>query len=97
MDASNLTPEQATALVTRVTRIRDYVGRVAERILDPANTSEIHEIIERGEAWGMQTFDRHLLQLVKDGTVTVEDAFTAATNPHDFELSLQQAGLVVPA
>jgi twitching motility protein PilT len=72
-------------------------GRVAERVLDPTTTSEIHEIIERGEAWGMQTFDRHLLQLVKAGTVSVEDAFTAATNAHDFELALQQAGLVVPA
>jgi twitching motility protein PilT len=71
-------------------------GRVSERILDPDRTSEIEEIIQKGRSWGMQTFDQHLLELVRAGTVTIDEAFTVASNPHDFELALQQAGLVVP-
>src|SRR5207244_3510526 len=48
-------------------------GRIAERIIDTATTSEIHDIIAQGKTYGMQTFDQALLQLVKDETVTVMD------------------------
>jgi twitching motility protein PilT len=72
-------------------------GRIADRILDSKKTSEIHSIIAEGEFYGMQTFDQSLLQLVKDGLVTAEDAMHAASVPHDFGLMLEQAGMPVPA
>jgi twitching motility protein PilT len=72
-------------------------GRVAERIVDPATTSEIREIIADGEFYGMQTFESSLLVLVQQGLVTIEDALETASNPHDLSLRLQQAGLIVPA
>jgi hypothetical protein len=34
-----------------------------------------------------------LLQLVRSGSVSVEAALAAPTNPHDFLLHLQQAGI----
>ena len=71
-------------------------GRVAERIVDPSKTHEIEEVVAEGSFYGMQTFDQALVTLVKDGTVTVEDALEVASNRHDFELALQQAGVAVP-
>jgi twitching motility protein PilT len=72
-------------------------GRVAERIIDSSKTYEIEEVVADGSFYGMQTFDQALVTLVRDGTVKVEDALEAATNRHDFELALQQAGVAVPA
>ncbi len=71
-------------------------GRVAERIIEPAATSEIPEVIAQGAYYGMQTFDQALLMLVKQGKVTFEDALATASESHDFQLMLQQAG-VTPA
>ena len=71
-------------------------GRIAERIADPDRTSEIHEVIADGEYYGMVTFDKSLLQLVKDGKVSVEAALAASTDTHDLTLQLRQASIVVP-
>jgi twitching motility protein PilT len=70
-------------------------GRVADRILDSNRTSEIHEVIADGEYYGMQTFDQSLLSLVRQELVTVDEALRAASQPHDFLLMLEQAGLRV--
>jgi twitching motility protein PilT len=69
-------------------------GRVAERILDPQMTAEIEEVVAQGTYYGMQTFDQSLLSLVRTGLTTVEDAVEAASQPHDFQLALQQAEIV---
>ena len=71
-------------------------GRIADRIVDPdgGQGETIEELIAEGEWYGMQTFDQSLFSLYKNGLVTLPDAMAGATNPHDFRLSLQQAGLV---
>ena len=69
-------------------------GRIADRILDSDMTPEIHEIIAKGEFYGMRTFDQSLLELVRLGLVTPDHAKLAASRPHDFSLMLQQASLV---
>jgi twitching motility protein PilT len=70
-------------------------GRVAERILDATRTAEIQEVVREGDFYGMQTFDQSLLDLVKGGQVGAADAVEAASNRHDFELMLQQAGITL--
>ena len=70
-------------------------GRIADRIVDSRRTPEITDIIAEGGFYGMQTFDQHLLQLVKDDVVSVEDAMIASSKPHDFTLMLEQAGIAV--
>jgi twitching motility protein PilT len=70
-------------------------GRIAERIADPDKTAEIHEVIAEGRYYGMITFDQSLLELVKDGRISVDSALAASTSPHDFQLQLQQAGIAV--
>ncbi len=71
-------------------------GRIAERIVDPDKTNEIKDVIAEGDYYGMVTFDQWLLDLVKRGTITTESAFQAVSSRHDFELAMQQAGLVIP-
>ena len=71
-------------------------GRISDRIIDPAGGQgeTIEELIAEGEWYGMQTFDQSLFSLYKNNLVTLADAMAGASNPHDFQLSLQQAGLV---
>jgi twitching motility protein PilT len=68
-------------------------GRIADRIVDSVRTNEIHEIIAEGDYYGMQTFDQSLLGLVRQGLITIDDALHASSQPHDFLLMLEQAGL----
>jgi twitching motility protein PilT len=63
-------------------------GRVFDRLADPALTDQILDVIAEGGFYGMQTFDQSLVQLVRDGLVSAEDARRIATNPHDFDLQL---------
>ena len=71
-------------------------GRVAERIVDEEKTAEIKDVMAEGGYYGMVTFDQWLLGLVKDGTISVDDAMQAVSSRHDFQLAMQQAGLAVP-
>jgi twitching motility protein PilT len=71
-------------------------GRVAERIADPDKTHELKDVIADGSYYGMITFDQSLLQMLKDGRITVEDAMKAVSNQHDFQLAMQQAGMAIP-
>jgi twitching motility protein PilT len=92
----------AQRLVTRadglgrccVAEICVATGRIAESILDPDKTNQIAELISQGGYYGMQTFDQHLVALVRDGVVTVEAASAVASNPHDLSVELRRLGLV---
>ena len=68
-------------------------SRIYDFVVDPSQLPMIEEAIAEGEYYGMQTFDQHLLQLYKDGEVSLRDAMAAATNPHDFRVALRGAGL----
>jgi len=69
-------------------------GRVRELILEPERTHEIPDIIAESGFYGMQTFDQAVIELVKQELVSLDDAKSAATNPHDFELVLKQQGVI---
>ncbi len=62
---------------------------VQEFIVDPSRTSSLKDVIEKGRnTYGMQSFDQHLAELYKTGVITLETARSAASNPADFERSL---------
>jgi twitching motility protein PilT len=42
----------------------------------------------------MQTFDQHLVALIRDGVITLEAAMAASTSPHDLTVELRRLGLV---
>jgi twitching motility protein PilT len=71
-------------------------GRIQQCILDPQLTSEMHTIIADGEYYGMQTFDQALIKLLEDGKIDMRGAMSAASQPHDLKVMLQQRGFLGP-
>ena len=69
-------------------------GRIQACIIDPERGGEVHEIIQDGEYYGMQTFDQALAKLYEQGVIDLRGAMTAASSPHDLKVLLQQRGLV---
>ena len=69
-------------------------GRVFDMITNPEQTHLIKDVISEGDFYGMQTFDQHLVQLVKSGVIGVDDASEAASSPHDFGIELKQHGIL---
>jgi twitching motility protein PilT len=65
---------------------------IQECIKDPSKTNEINEFIARGRSEGNQTFDQHLLDLIRASKVSVETALGAATNPMDLKTKLSLEG-----
>jgi twitching motility protein PilT len=65
-------------------------ARIAELIREN-KSDEVHDAIEEGEFFDMQTFEQALIQLVVSGEVDQEIAANAATNRHDFLVSLEHA------
>jgi twitching motility protein PilT len=69
-------------------------GRIGDAIADPDKTSTISELISEGAFYGMQTFDQHLVTLIRDGVISLEAAMAASTSPHDLTVELRRLGLV---
>jgi twitching motility protein PilT len=65
-------------------------SRIADLIRE-GRTEEITDAIAEGEFFEMQTFTQALIELVLAGAVEREVAANAATNRHDFLVSLEQA------
>jgi twitching motility protein PilT len=73
--------------VLRVTRT------IQECIKDPGKSGELVGHMAKGrEMYGMQTFDLHLLDLVKLGEVDLEVAKAAASNPSELERAIMLEG-----
>ena len=65
-------------------------ARIADLIRE-ARPDEIHDAIEEGEFFDMQTFSQALIQLVVSGEIDREVAANASTNRHDFLVALERA------
>ena len=65
---------------------------IQECIKDPNKTHEITEYIGKARSEGMQTFDQHLLDLLRANKISVEVALSAASNPTDFKTKLAMEG-----
>ncbi len=65
---------------------------IQECIKDPAKTHEMTDYLERSRGDGMQSFDQHLLDLLRANKVSVETAMNAASNPTDFKTKLEMEG-----
>ena len=77
-----------------VMEIAVNTGRIADAIADPEKTSTIPQLIAEGTYYGMQTFDQHLVTLVRDGVVSLPEAMAASTAPHDLTVELRRLGMV---
>jgi twitching motility protein PilT len=65
---------------------------IQECIKDPSKTHEMHDFIAKGRPENMQTFDQHLLDLLRANKISVETALSAASNPTDFRTKLALEG-----
>ncbi|MCB2223418.1 MAG: PilT/PilU family type 4a pilus ATPase [Actinobacteria bacterium] len=68
--------------------------RAAERISDPATTSQLYDVIAEGDFYGMVTFDESILTLLADGVITFEEAMRHATKPSDLKVTAHRRGLI---
>jgi len=83
--------KKGTARVPAIEIMRS-TRTLQECIKDPAKTSEITDFIARGRSEGNQTFDQHLLDLIRASKISVETALGAATNPMDLKTKLALEG-----
>jgi twitching motility protein PilT len=66
---------------------------IRDCVKDSDRIDEISDLIEEGrEHYGSQTFDQHLMELVKSEQVAFEVAKAAANNPADFDLKMNMFG-----
>jgi Tfp pilus assembly ATPase PilU len=79
-----LTPEQVEELEYRKEMDFAYTIPVVARF-------RCNQAMMEGSIHGMRTFDQHLVELYKEGLISLEDAFSAATSPHEFKLLLTKA------
>ncbi len=97
--------ESLMAIVSQRLVQRKQGGRVAameimpvtatmrDCIKDKNRLDEIYDLIEEGrDHYGSQSFDQHLMALVKDDVVDFDIAKAAATNPADFDLKMNMFG-----
>ncbi|MEQ8331516.1 MAG: type IV pilus twitching motility protein PilT [Longimicrobiales bacterium] len=69
--------------------IMPVTATIRDCIKDPDRIDDISDLIEEGkDHYGSQTFDQHLMDLVKEDVVEFEVAKAAANNPADFDLKM---------
>jgi twitching motility protein PilT len=75
-DGAGLIPAVETMMVTL---------SVAESIRDPSKTAGIRKLIEQGRVHGMQSFDQHLVELVRAQLISSDVAKANASSSADLE------------
>jgi len=82
-DADGLNRFVAAEILIATSTIRDYIR-------EPEKTVMIRQAIQEGFVqYQMQTFDQALMQLYKEGKISLEDATHASSNPHEFALRVK--------
>jgi twitching motility protein PilT len=95
--AQRLLPRKDGDRLIPVVEILRVTGAIRDCILTLSPIEKIHDLMESGrEAYGMQTFQQHLQELVQSGLVEYEVARSAAPSPSDFELAMQTLGGAAP-
>ena len=73
--------------------VMNVTGTIRDCILDPERMVEIPDLLAEGrETYGSQSFDQHLIELLRDDKVTFQVAKAAATNPNDLDLKVNFYG-----
>ncbi len=64
-------------------------GRIREMIESPEKTKGIRQAIEESQvAWGMQSFDQSLMELLSQKLIDLDEALTLSTSPDDFRIRM---------
>lgn len=57
--------------------------------IEDSKSSEIVQALQKGQFYGMQTFNQSLVKLFKDGLATEAEVLSAASSPDDLKLALR--------
>ena len=68
-------------------------AKVIDCLADPIRIHELEQVLADGQYHGMQTLQQALVDLVKDGMISQQDALAASTRPEDLRIAFTQAGL----
>jgi twitching motility protein PilT len=79
----------------RVAAVEVLVGtsKVVDCIASAEGSADLERVLADGQYHGMQTLDQALLELVRDGMVSLRDALGASANPEDLRIALGHAGV----
>jgi twitching motility protein PilT len=79
----------------RTAAVEVLVGtsKVVDCIADAGPPADLERVLMEGQYHGMQTLDHAMLELVRDGMVSLRDALAASANPEDLRIALGQAGV----
>ena len=73
--------------------IMPVTGTMRDCIQDPKRLDELYDLIgDGGSVYGSQSFDQHLMELVRTDQVDFSVAMAAANNPADFDLKMNIFG-----
>ncbi len=82
-DAEGLNRFVAAEILIATSTIKEYIR-------EPEKTVMIRQAIQEGFVqYQMQTFDQALMQLYKEGKITLEDAIHNSSNPNEFALRVK--------
>ncbi len=82
-DTDGLQRFPAAEVLIATSTIQDYIR-------EPEKTVMIRQAIQEGFVqYQMQTFDQSLMQLYKEGKISLETATHASSNPHEFSLRVK--------
>jgi twitching motility protein PilT len=65
------------------------VTQLVKKLIEENTISEISNVMKQGQFYGMQTFNQALIKLFKEGSVKLEDALNAASNPEELMLAVR--------
>ncbi|MCA9755354.1 MAG: type IV pilus twitching motility protein PilT [Candidatus Eisenbacteria bacterium] len=74
-----------------------FVTPAISNLIREGKTFQIPSLMQTGKGQGMQTLDARLLQLVQDGTVTSDEAYSKSLTKNEFKAALERAGHKLPA
>lgn len=79
----------------RTAAVEVLVGtsKVVDCIADAARAVDLERVIAEGQYHGMQTLDHALLELVRDGMVSLRDALATSANSEDLRIALGHVGV----
>jgi twitching motility protein PilT len=78
---------------TPAVEILTGTAKVIDCIADPLRLHELEQVLADGHYHGMQTLDQALLDLVRDGLISLRDALAVSNNPEDLRIALGAAGV----
>jgi twitching motility protein PilT len=91
--SQRLLPQKGTDGRIVACEVMVVTGTIRDCIRDADRMVEIPDLLEEGrEAYGSQSFDQHLMELLREGLVEFHVAKAAATNPSDLDLKVNFYG-----